>query len=581
MSRTSHKSFPEFIPTTKKELVKLGWHQVDVILVSGDTYIDAPHIGVVVMGKILIQAGFRVGLIAQPTIDHKKEITRLGEPVLFWGVTSGCVDSMVANYTAAGKRRKRDDLTPGGDNTLRPDRAVIVYTNLIRRYFKSTKPIVLGGIEASLRRISHYDAWSKSVRRSILFDAKADVLVYGMAEKAILELAHCLKKDQEIHSIRGICYISRQVPKPTQHFPESITFLPDHQAVQKDPSQFIQMFRRFYANTDPLTAKRLCQKQDTRYVIQNPPQPYVTQKELDQIHALPFARMVHPFYRQNGPVKALETIQFSLISHRGCLGECRFCAITVHQGRKVISRSEPSILEEAAGFTSHPDFKGIISDVGGPTANMYALKCQRKSTSNGCPHKNCLYPDTCQKLSVDHLPQINLLQALRKLTGIRKVFIASGLRYDLILADKRSGARYIEEILRHHVSGQLKIAPEHSQKRVLDLMGKPDTSQLKDFIALFETLKRTTRRNVFLTYYLMAAHPGCTLDDMQALKRFARKELRLLPEQVQIFTPTPSTWATVMYHTAVDPFTDRSLFVEKNPSKKIRHKAILTPKHRS
>jgi uncharacterized radical SAM protein YgiQ len=581
MSQTNHKNFPKFIPTTKRELIKLGWNQLDVILVSGDTYIDAPHMGVAIVGKILVQAGFRVGLIAQPTIDRQEEIGRLGEPALFWGVTSGCVDSMVANYTAAGKRRKRDDLTPGGDNNRRPDRAVIVYTNLIRRYFKSTKPIVLGGIEASLRRISHYDAWTKSVRRSILFDAKADVLVYGMAEKAVLELARCLKKGQEIHSIRGICYISKEVPEPTQHFPEPITLLPDHQAVQKDPAQFIQMFRRFYANSDPLTAKRLCQKQDTRYVIQNPPQPYVSQKELDQIHTLPFARMVHPFYSQDGPVKALKTIQFSLISHRGCLGECRFCAITVHQGRKVISRSKPSILSEATGFTSHPDFKGIISDVGGPTANMYAMQCSRKSSHSGCPHKSCLYPDTCQKLSVGHQSQIKLLQALRKLPGVRKVFIASGLRYDLILMDKTAGARYLEEILRHHVSGQLKIAPEHSQKHVLDLMGKPDTKQLRDFIALFETLKRKTKRNLFLTYYLMAAHPGCTIDDMQALKRFARKELRLLPEQVQIFTPTPSTWATVMYHTAIDPFTGRSLFVEKNPSKKIYQKAALTPKHRT
>lgn len=580
MPRTRHKTIPEFIPTTREELEKLGWERPDVILISGDTYIDAPHMGVAVVGRVLLQAGFKVGLIAQPDIQGRADISRLGEPALFWGVSSGSVDSMVANYTAAGKRRKSDDLTPGARNTRRPDRAVIVYTNLIRRYFKPTSPIVLGGIEASLRRISHYDAWSNAVRRSILFDAKADLLVYGMAEKTIVELARRLKTGREIHTLRGLCYISLKPPEVSPEYPSPLVHLPSHQSVQQDPAQFTQMFRSFYANTDPLTAKRICQQQDTRYLIQNPPPPSLTQQEIDQIHELPFARKVHPYYAKEGPVRALDTIQFSLSTHRGCFGECRFCAIAVHQGRQVVSRSEASIIREAAAFADHQDFKGIISDVGGPTANMFAMECPRKNTQGACRHKSCLYPAACRQLQVDHRPQIRLLKALRQLPKVRKVFIGSGLRYDLILADRKYGALYLEEILRHHVSGQLKIAPEHTHGPVLDLMGKPAPDQLEAFIALFEGLKRKTQRNIFLTYYLMAAHPGCTQADMQALRQFAQKKLHLLPEQVQIFTPTPSTWSTLMYHTRRNPFTGKPLFVEKDPRKKNTQKTILTAKHR-
>lgn len=571
---------PDFIPTTRNELNALGWDRPDVILITGDTYIDAPQMGVAVVGKLLMRAGFQVGLIAQPEVESDKDITRLGEPALFWGVTSGSIDSMVSNYTATGKFRKSDDLTPGTRNTRRPDRAVIVYANLIRRYFKPTRPIVLGGIEASLRRISHFDAGSKTIRRSILFDAKADLLVYGMAEKAILELAQHIKEGRDVHSIRGLCYINAHCPQPTPEFPDAAILLPDHQSVQKDPFQFTRMFKTFYANADPATAKMLCQKQDTRYLVQNPPQPNLTQAEFDSIHELPFTRNVHPYYARNGAVRALDTIRFSLTTHRGCYGECRFCAIAVHQGRQVISRSETSILKEATAFTSHPEFKGIISDVGGPTANMYAIDCERKSIRGACSNKSCLYPRTCRQLNIDHRPQIRLLRALRKLPKIRKVFIGSGLRYDLISADQKYGQLYLEEILRHHVSGQLKIAPEHIQESILELMGKPGEKQLRDFIALFERLKQKTGKKIFLTYYLMAAHPGCTLADMQTLKRFAQKELRIQPEQVQIFTPTPSTWSTLMYHTGKDPFTGRAIFTEKDPRKKERQKEILTQKER-
>ncbi len=576
MPRSAPKPVPDFIPTTRKEMVALGWDRLDIILITGDTYIDAPHMGGVVIGKHLLHAGFKVGLIAQPDIDNDRDIGRLGVPDLFWGITSGCVDSLVANYTANGKRRKSDDLTPGTLNSRRPDRAVIVYANLIRRYFKSTCPIILGGIEASLRRLSHYDAWSKSIRRSILFDAKADVIVYGMGEKAVMDVADSLKKGKDLRTIRGICYIAPEPPAPCAEFPEPAINLPDHESVKKEMGEFIRMFHLFYDNADAHTAKRLCQKQDSRYLVQNPPQTPLTSEELDQIYEMPFQRRVHPYYAQKGPVRALDTIRFSITSHRGCYGECRFCAITVHQGRQVISRSRTSILKEASLFTSHPDFKGIISDVGGPTANMYAMECSRKQTHGACPNKSCLQPAVCRQLQANHHPQIKLLKAIRSIPGIRKVFIGSGLRYDLILADKKYGLPYLEEIIRHHTSGQLKIAPEHTQKEVLYLMGKPGVLQLQRFIALFEQLKRKTKQNVFLTYYLMAAHPGCSPSDMKALRRFSQNKLRILPEQIQIFTPTPSTWSTLMYHTAQNPFTGQPLFVEKDPRRKIAQKALLS-----
>lgn len=566
---------PTFIPTTAQEVHSLGWKHLDVILVTGDTYIDASHIGVAVIGRVLSSAGYRVGIIAQPDTHSDRDIARLGEPRLFWGVTAGCIDSMIANYTASAKRRKSDDLTPGGLNTKRPDRAVIIYSNLIRRFFKQTRPIVVGGIEASLRRISHYDAWSDSVRRSILFDAKADVLIYGMAEQSILELAQRFKRQEDIRSIRGICYISRQFPEAEPDFAGPDIELPDHDNVSRDKELFIRMFKTFYENADPLTAKRLCQRQDTRYLVHNPPQLPLAGDALDRIYELPYARDVHPFYKKQGRVAALDTIRFSLTTHRGCYGECRFCAITVHQGRHVVSRSEASLLREATTFTTHPDFKGIIADVGGATANMYGIECDRKRIRGACPDKGCVFPKPCKHLPVHHGRQIQLLRALRSLPGVRKVFIGSGIRYDLILDDHDAGALYLEEILRHHVSGQLKIAPEHVQDHILELMGKPGPERLEAFIRMFDELRPKSPQKLFLTYYLMAAHPGCTLEDMHKLRTFAIRTLRLLPEQVQIFTPSPSTYATLMYYTETNPFSGQKIFVEKNAVNKQKQKAIF------
>ncbi|WP_373499883.1 YgiQ family radical SAM protein [Desulfococcus sp.] len=573
---------PTFPPATREEAIRLGWDRLDVILVTGDAYIDSPFIGTAVIARVLMDAGYRVGVIAQPDTVSSRDITRMGEPRLFWGVSAGCLDSMVANTTASGKRRKQDDLTPGGVNNRRPDRAVISYANLIRRHFKQTRPIVLGGIEASLRRISHYDAWSDAVRRSILFDARADLLAYGMAEETVLEVAAALRGGADaagdaVRGIRGVCYISRGIPDPVPAFPGQDAALPDHADASRDKDAFTRMFRRFYENADPFTARRLYQKQDTRYLVQNPPPFPLSPEALDRVHELPYARDVHPFHRQDGPVTATDTIRFALSTHRGCFGECRFCAISVHQGRHVVSRSETSILREAQSFTAHPEFKGIIPDVGGPTANMYGIECRKKQAEGACSDRSCLFPAVCRTMPVRHDRQIRLLERLRALPGIRRVFIASGIRYDLILSDRKHGERYLTEILRHHVSGQLKIAPEHVTDSVLRGMGKPGREALEEFIRRFDRLKRENGLNLFLTYYFMAAHPGCTQADMGELRAFAEKRLRLLPEQTQIFTPTPATWSTLMYHTEKDPFTGAGIFVEKNRAAKDRQKAAVSP----
>jgi uncharacterized radical SAM protein YgiQ len=488
-------------------------------------------------------------------------------------VTAGSIDSMVANYTATGRPRHTDDYTPGGQNTRRPNRATLVYANSIRRYFKNTAPIVLGGVEASLRRIAHYDFWSDSIRRSVLFDAKADYLLYGMAEGSILELARVLDKKETPNQIRGLCYISKKVPK-------GYLELPSFEQVSEDKDAFIEMFHTFYKNNDPISAKGLAQLHGDRYLIQNPPYPYLSQEALDEVYALPYERDQHPYYAKDGDVKALETIRFAIPTHRGCYGDCNFCAIAVHEGRTVRWRSEQSIIDEAQELTHHPDFKGYIYDLSGPTANMYGFECKTKLNNGPCVDKNCIYPSICPALHVNHQPQIELMQKLRKIKGIKKVFIGSGLRYDLVLSDKQHGQEYLEELVKYHTSGQLKIAPEHTLTNVLKRMGKPDINVLLEFKHRFEALNENIRRKQFLTYYLIAAYPGCTMSDMAALKKFASQALGILPEQVQVFTPTPSTYASLMYYTEKDPFTGENLFVEKNPAGKKRQKEIITGHHR-
>ncbi len=558
-----------FLPTTKEEMKKLGWANLDIIIVTGDTYIDSSFIGASLVGKLLLNAGYRVGIIAQPAIDNPQDICRLGEPELFWGVTAGSLDSMVANYTATGKKRKKDDLTPGGINNRRPDRATIVYSNLIRRYFKKTKPIVLGGIEASLRRIAHYDFWDNQIRRSILFDSKADILVYGMAEKSLLQLAEQINRPDYLTQIRGICYISKL---PT---PNSIV-LPSFAEVKKERKKFIEMFHIFYENQNPFSSKTLAQKYDDRYLIHNPPSFPLTGKELDAIYELDYEREVHPYYGQWGKVRALDTIKFSLTSHRGCFGECNFCAITVHQGKCIQSRSQESILREIKKITYRKDFKGYILDIGGPTANMYGLGCVQKRKGDYCVRQRCLVPSFCANLSVDHKEQIKLLRAVKKIKGIKKVFIASGIRYDLVLADRKNGQHYLRELIRDHLSGQLKIAPEHIEEKILKLMGKDDHKMLRKFKKLFDRINNQEGCRQYLTYYFMAAHPGCREKDMLILKEFIKRELKIKPQQVQIFIPAPSTYSAVMYYTERNPFTGEKIFVEKKSKNRDNQKKVVT-----
>lgn len=560
-----------YLPTTAEEFKQLGWQQADILLVSGDSYIDSPFIGAAVIGKALAQAGFKVGIIAQPDLNTPDDITRLGKPRLFWGVTGGCVDSMVANYTASRKKRRTDDYTPGGVNDRRPDRAVIAYSNLIRRHFKNTVPIVLGGIEASLRRVTHYDFWSNALRRPILFDAKATYLLYGMAESSVVELANCLHSGGDPTSLRGLSYISN-------HAPEGYLQLPAHEEAAADKMAFIELFHMFYQNNDPVSASGLCQRVGDRMLVQNPPAPYPDQAGMDAIHAQPYELDQHPYYARQGAVRALETIRFAISTHRGCYGECNFCAIAVHEGRTVRWRSEQSILAEAERIAAHPDFKGYIQDVGGPTANMYGFECAKKLKLGSCPDRRCLYPEICPALKIDHSRQVSLLRKIRKIPGVKKAFVASGIRYDMVLKDKAHGREYLKEIVDFHVSGQLKVAPEHTDDAVLRRMGKPGARSLLEFKQMFDELNREAGRNQFLTYYLIAAYPGCSDAEMRQLRQFAGEKLHIHPEQVQIFTPTPSTYGSLMYYTEMDPFTLEPLFIEKDPVRKERQKQIVVDK---
>ncbi|MBN2535865.1 MAG: YgiQ family radical SAM protein [Spirochaetales bacterium] len=557
-----------YLPTTQKECRQLGWDKLDVILVTGDTYIDSPFTGVAVIGKVLVHAGYRTGIIAQPDTKGPHDITRLGEPGLFWGITGGCMDSMVANYTATGKFRNKDDLTPGGINNARPDRAVIVYSNLVRQYFKNTVPLVLGGIEASLRRIAHYDYWSDSVRNSILFDAKGNILIYGMGEKTVLLFADCLKQGRDFRDIKGICYISGQ-PVP------GYILLPPAEQVKNDKEAFIEMFTLFYEHATGTGLPGMIQQHGNRYLVHNPLPGIITEKELDDIYDLSYEYDVHPYYKKGGYIRSLDTIRFSITTHRGCAGECRFCAISLHQGRAVCSRSETSIIKEATRISRLKGFKGYITDAGGPTANMYGLGCTRQEYAGKCRNKSCLFPAVCSHLVFPHRKEIALLKRLSVIPGIKKVFIASGIRHDLVVADAEYGRIYLGHILAHHTSGQLKIAPEHCSLHICKLMGKPGSDVLLEFKKLFDEEQGRLKSRQFLTYYFIAAHPGCTMKDMEELRGFVSTYLKIKPEQVQVFTPVPSTWSTVMYYTGVDPFTGKAVFTERDVRKKEKQKRIL------
>jgi len=566
-----------FITTTSKELDDKKIGQLDIILITGDAYIDSPFSGVSVIARVLEKEGYLVGIIGQPDVNSPKDITRLGEPRLFWGVTAGCIDSMVSNYTALKKKRSDDDYTPGGINNKRPDRACMAYTNLIRKHFKNTRPIVLGGLEASLRRLSHYDYWNNKVRKSLLLDAKADILVYGMGERSIIQIAYALSKEEPHTHIRGICYPSNQLPTNVDDYIE----LDDFNTVQGNKEAFTKFFKIFYENNDPVNAKGLFQKFDNRYVIQNPPSEYLETDELDEIYKLPFENDAHPYYKDMGNIKAMETIKFSISTHRGCYGECNFCSIAVHQGRRIRSRSEKSIVNEAKSFLKNNDFKGRISNVGAATANMYMVDCTIKEKHGACKNKRCMFPSICKDLPLSHETQINLLNNLQCMPGIKQAIVASGVRYDMIMADKKFGDIYLEKLIKKHVSGQMKIAPEHTSQSVLELMGKPNATVLKDFKNKFYNMTNKLNNKMFLTYYFIAAYPGCSYKEMHDLKRFVSSELHLNPQQVQIFTPLPSTWAAVMYYTETNPFNNENLYVAKDPVQKRKQKDILTQSFRN
>lgn len=555
-----------FIPITLEEIKKLGWEQPDIILITGDGYIDSPYIGVALLGKLLMKKGYKVALIPQPDLSSEKDIARFGEPRLFWGVTSGSVDSMVANYTASKKIRKQDDYTPGAVNNKRPDRAVIKYTNLIRKYFKNTRPIVLGGIEASLRRITHYDFWSNKLRKPIIFDAKADYLLYGMAEKSIINLCESLENREDPSRLSGLCYISKE---PVENYIP----LPSFDAVVADKNEFIRMYKIFYKNNDPINAEGLTQKIDNRYLIQNPPGDYLSNAEMLNVYGLDFERAAHPSYHQK--IRALDTLQFSVPTHRGCYGECNFCAIAVHEGTRVRWRNESSIIKEIKSLTRHSNWKGYVSDLCGPTANMYGFECEIKLNHGKCKNKRCLSPVLCKNLKPDHSKQIRLLEKIAEIDGVKKAFVSSGIRPDLIFNDKKYGEKYLKILVKNHVSGQLKLAPESTDEKLLNLMGKPGFNNFTWFKSKFDQYSEDFGKNQFLTYYFIAAHPGCDEKTMKNISEKVFQKLHIKPEQVQIFTPTPSTWSSVMYYTEMDPFTMEKIFVEKDSAKKERQKKFL------
>ena len=560
-----------FLPTTPEEVRARGWDGLDIILVSGDTYTDNAYNGTALIGHWLVDHGLRVGIIAQPDVSSGDEISRLGQPELFWSVSAGCVDSMVANYTPTRKFRKEDDFTPGGVNDRRPDRATIAYTNLIKRHIKG-RPVFLAGIEASLRRIAHYDFWSDSVRRSVLFDAKADGIVYGMTELATLELADRIRRGKGWGDVRGVCYPSASVP-------DGFVEMPSFESCRDDRFAFMDAFRIFSGNSDPVTAKGLAQRHGDRYLVQNPPQRPLTTEELDALYGSDFEDAVHPYYARQGHVRAMDTVSNSITTHRGCYGDCSFCSIALHQGTTVVSRSEESILREARRIASRPGFNGVIKDVGGPTANMYGIECPRKVHSGRCTDRRCLGSKPCPSLPIDHSRQTALLGELSSIPGVRRVFVNSGIRYDMIVADKAHGQEYLDAIVADHVSGQMKVAPEHVSDDVLRLMGKPGRRTLEEFRSMFaESLSRCGKEE-YLTYYFMAAHPGCTEDHMRELAAYCRGTLRIHPEQVQVFTPTPSSYSTAMYRTSKDR-RGRDVRVERSIQKRQRQKEIVTGRGR-
>lgn len=551
-------------------MVKRGWDQCDFVYVTGDAYVDHPSFGPAIISRVLESHGYKVGIIAQPDWKDSKSITILGEPRLGFLISGGNMDSMVNHYSVAKKRRTTDAYTPGGVMGKRPDYCTVVYGNLIRKEYKKA-PIIIGGIEASLRRLAHYDYWSNKVKRSILLDAQADLISYGMGEHSIVEIADALNSGIEV---KDVTFIAGTVYKTKDL--ESVydaVVLPSYTSILENKKEFAKSFYTQYCNTDPYSAKTLVEQySDTQYVVQNPPAKPLTQAEMDRVYALPYMRDYHPSYREQGGIPAIEEVKFSLISNRGCFGGCNYCALTFHQGRILQTRSHESIVAEANQLVWDKDFKGYIHDVGGPTANFRHTACEKQNTKGACVNKQCLYPAPCKKLKIDHTDYLNLLRKLRTLPNVKKVFIRSGLRFDYLVADEDE--TFLKELCEHHISGQLKVAPEHISDTVLSKMGKPSNAVYEAFKAKYVKMNEKIGKKQYIVPYLISSHPGSTLKEAVDLALYL-KSLGYMPEQVQDFYPTPSTISTCMYYTGLDPKTLEEVYVPKTPHEKAMQRALI------
>lgn len=560
----------KFLPVSREEMRERGWDKVDFVYVSGDAYVDHPSFGHAIITRLLEASGFRVGIIAQPDWKDSESITVFGEPRLGFLVSAGNMDSMVNHYSVSKKRRSVDAYTPGGVMGLRPDYAAVVYGNLIRKTYKST-PVILGGIEASLRRLAHYDYWSDKLKRSVLLDSGADLISYGMGERSVIEIAEALDSGIRIEDITFIDGTVYKTKTPGNVY-DALT-LPGFGQLKENRLNYAKSFYTQYINTDAFTAKRLIEPYgDHLYVVQNPPAKPLSQSEMDRVYALPYARLGHPDYEKDGGVPAIQEVKYSLISNRGCFGGCNFCALTFHQGRIIQTRSHESLLQEAGKFIWEEEFKGYIHDVGGPTANFRHPACEKQLKYGVCKDKQCLFPVPCRNLRADHQDYLKLLRQLRALPKVKKVFIRSGIRFDYVMADKDD--TFFRELCEHHVSGQLKVAPEHVSDTVLGLMGKPANQIFQTFCSRYKEINKGLGKKQFLVPYLMSSHPGSTLKEAVKLAEYLR-DLGYMPEQVQDFYPTPSTVSTCMYYTGVDPRTLKPVYVPVNPHEKAMQRALI------
>ena len=570
MHEFDYKYDGRFLPLSYEEMVEKGWTQPDFVYITGDAYVDHPSFGPAIISRVLEVNGYKVAMIAQPDWKDIESINIYGKPRLGFLVSAGNMDSMVNHYSVSKKRRQSDAYTPGGVMGKRPDYATVVYCNLIRKKYKDV-PIVIGGIEASLRRLAHYDYWSNRLKHSILVDSQADILIYGMGERAVVEVADALNSGI---SVKDICFVDGTVYK-TKNLENVVDYirLPDFDELTADKINYAKSFKVQYENTDHFTAKTLVEKyNDYLYVVQNKPQAPLSEAEMDRVYALDYTRNYHPSYEAAGGIPAISEVKFSLVSNRGCFGGCSFCALTFHQGRMLQTRSHKSIIQEAEKMIWDPDFKGYIHDVGGPTANFRVKACEKQEKYGVCKNKQCLFPKPCENLIVDHSDYLKLLRELRNLPNVKKVFIRSGIRFDYLMADEND--EFFYELCRHHVSGQLKVAPEHISDNVLGKMGKPENSVYKAFCEKYKKINEKLDKKQYLVPYLMSSHPGSTMKDAVKLAEYLR-DLGYMPEQVQDFYPTPSTISTCMYYTGVDPRTMEKVYVPISPHEKAMQRALI------